>query len=457
MSVILCRWFRGLLAAVVIYGLAACAALRPPAQTEFAPTQTGTVLLQATDTPDLQSIEKTLEPKQTATLSQQLSELSVVYVKDGDLWHWSRSGKNKLTGSGDVHQPRLSPDGKIVAFLRPAGDFYVQLWAIDISAENERLLVSIEDLNTIGGGVTDPSAVAVIPYQFEWVPGTHLLAFNTQQVFQGPGLSLLDDFHLVDADSLELKFVLLPGWGGVFSLSPDGKKVALSTSEAVSLANLDGTDYLRVMTYSPIVTYSDYRYYVQPVWSTNSQELRAAIPPVDPLAEPAGPTSIWVIPTDGSLAVQTGSVNAVSFIESAVAFSPDLQYLAYLKESGAPDENLREIYLAKSDGSEARLYQKDRLLRFEGWSVNPRGFFFTTGEDQQFWYGQVDAPAQILAGDPYNLSAIRWVDLQNYLFARQVNTSFDLYLGEVDGQVLLIEERISTPPEFDFYPRFTNP
>ena len=183
---------------------------------------------------------------------------------------------------------------------------------MDASGDNQRLLVNIEDLNTIGGGVRDPSAVAVTPYQFEWVPGTHLLAFNTQQIFQGPGLSFLDDFHLVDADSLELKFVLLPGWGGSFTLSPDGKKVALATPNNISTANLDGTNYTQVMTYTPVITYGDYRFYASPVWSADSQELRVAIPPADPLAEPAQPTTIWLIPADGSNAVQTGSVDAVT-------------------------------------------------------------------------------------------------------------------------------------------------
>ncbi len=327
-------------------------------------------------------------------------------------------------------------------------------WIVD--GENERLLVNIEALDTIAGGVRDPSAVGIIPYQFEWVPATHVLAFNTQQVFQGPGLSLLDDFHLVDADSLELKFVLLPGWGGVFSISPNGEKVALSTPDAVYLANLDGSEYVQAMTYAPVTTYSEYRYYARPVWSQDNQFLRMAIPPVDPLSEPAQPTTIWLIPTDGSPAVQTASVHALPYIESPVSFSPDLQFLVYLTESGAPTEVVREIYLAKSDGSGAGSYHKDRLLRFEGWAVNSSGFVFTVGEDQQFWFGSPDAPAKLLHGDPYNLVGFRWVDAQNYLYARLINENFDLYLSEMEGQDLLLDKQISSPPDFDFYPQSKN-
>ncbi|MCX8114016.1 MAG: translesion DNA synthesis-associated protein ImuA, partial [Burkholderiaceae bacterium] len=58
--------------------------------------------------------------------------------------------------------------------------------------------------------------------------GTRSLAFNTQQVFDGPGLSLLDDLHLVDADSGTITNLFLAGWGGEFVYSPDGGQIAIS-------------------------------------------------------------------------------------------------------------------------------------------------------------------------------------------------------------------------------------
>ncbi len=442
---------------LLVFSLAGCTVKSPllPTEAELVPetqeTQPGTVI------PVTPTFEQSLPPRPTATFTQQLADLRIAYIKDGDIWIWSRQESKKITHSGDVHKVRISPDGEIAAFLRPSGDYYVELWAVDLSGKNERLLVSIGDLNTIGGGELDPSAVAVIPYQFEWVPGTHLLAFNTQQVFQGPGLTLLDDFHLVDADTLELQYVLLPGWGGVFTISPDGEKVAISTPTEVYLANLDGADYVQALTYPAVTTYSDYRYYLQPQWTMDSQALRAAVPPVDPLAEPAQPTSLWLIPADGSGALQTGSVISVPYIESPVSFSPDLKHLVYVKESGEPASVMREIILANSDGSGEDLYQKEHLLRFEGWAADGKGFVFTTGEDQQFWFGSPGKPAQLLSQDLYNLVNIQWIDGQNFLFARFIDNRFALYLGNLQDQAILIDDLISSPPDYDFTPRYKMP
>ncbi len=183
----------------------------------------------------------------------------------------------------------------MIAYLRPADDFHLEMWAIDVDGENERKLVSVADLDAIGGGVRDPSALAINPYRFDWVPGTHQLAYNTHQVFQGPGLSLLNDLNLVEADTLQKTNLLLSGWGGEFFYSPDGSQIAIVQPDKVILANADGSDYRPVMNYPAVTTYSEYRYYASPVWAADGKSLRLALPPVDPLATPRQPTSLWRI------------------------------------------------------------------------------------------------------------------------------------------------------------------
>ena len=129
-----------------------------------------------------------------------------------------------MTQSGEVNRPRLSPDSKVIAYLRPADDFHLEIWAIDIDGKNERKLVSVADLDAIGGGVRDPSALAINPYSFDLAAGTRTLAYNTHQVFQGPGLSLLNDLNLVEADTMQKTNLLLSGWGGEFFIRRMGAR-----------------------------------------------------------------------------------------------------------------------------------------------------------------------------------------------------------------------------------------
>ncbi|HSQ27679.1 MAG TPA: hypothetical protein VLM80_11200 [Anaerolineales bacterium] len=440
---------------------AGCSLVRPQA------TQQGLVFTpQASEIPDENQVgESTQEtmatlvvdpeiqgaPQATATFNPTLSNLTVIYLKDGDLWRWNAPGAEQLTRSGDVYQPKLSPDGNIVAFLRPSGDFHVQLWAIDTNGENERVLVTIDDLNAIGGGVRDPNAVAIAPYEFEWIPGTQLLAFNTQQILQGPGLFLLDDFHIVDAVSLQLRMVLLAGWGGIFMVSPDGQQVVLSTPSQIALAELDGSNYRQVLVYTPVITYSDYRYYARPVWKLDSSGLWVAIPPEDPLAQPVESTSLYEISAAESTARLVNQIPAVSYIESPVVYSPDAEYLIYLKESGDPEGHLRELYISKPDGSGAWMYQRDYLLKFLNWSIDSTRFVYTVGENQTAWLGDLQAPAQELLTELNPLTQMRWIDSEHFLFARVDLDAVDLYLGNIESPPRLLAEQIDPPMVFDFH------
>ncbi|MBN2548033.1 MAG: hypothetical protein JXB15_02660 [Anaerolineales bacterium] len=384
------------------------------------------------------------------TPDENLTKIKVAYLKDGNIWLWQDGSPSPLTNQGDAYALKISPDGKLVAYLRQVNAFHAEIWAVEISGENERRLVSISDLDTIGGGVRDANAVAINPYHMEWIPGTHRLAFNTHQVFDGPGLVLLNDLNTVDAITGELNYVLLSGWGGEFVFSPDGGQVALSTPDAILLADADGSSYRKVLDYAPVTTYSEYRYYAAPVWSPDGTFLRVAIPPADPLADPRQPTALWRIDLDGAPAYQVGSLSATPFFDTPVSFSPDCSLLVYLLEYGPPADNQRELHIAKADGSGDWVYQKGRMLRFYGWSPDSRRFVFSVGEDQQAQIGSLDAAAQPFTGEGVNIFSVNWIDEQTFLFVQQKNRAFDLSLATLEGELLTLDTIIDTPPALDF-------
>lgn len=390
------------------------------------------------------------ETGEPASGTPQAGELLVVYTKDGNLWRWQDGEALQLTTTGDSYNPVLSPDGGTVAFLRPAGNFHTELWAIDLNGANERRLVSITDLDAIGGGVRDPGAVAINPYHYAWIPGTRSLAFNTQQVFNGPGLSLLDDLNLVDAGSGEITNLFLASWGGEFVYSPDGSQVAISKPDSIILANADGSNYRPVLRYDPVLTYSEYRYYATPLWSPQGDFLRVAIPPVESLAQPALPSVLWKIPANGGDPLQEGSVLAVPFFDQPLRYSPDLERLAFLRETGEPSENRRELLLTTFDGKGEWVYASGALMHFESWSPDGRQFVYLLGDEQEAWLGSLDGAPQPLAGERYGISSLQWVNPKQVIYVVQRGETFELYLRDLSSGALLLDTTTGVPPVYSF-------
>ena len=168
--------------------------------------------------------------------------LRVVFIDDSDLWLWTEgSAANELYDDAtlDVRDVRLSEDGLVVAFTLQDSFNFIGLWAINTDGSNIRQLIDVATINAMS---TEPAAVGVSPYRWEFVPGTHTIAFNTRLQFEGPGLFIQDDLRLVDADTAILSTLLTPGNAGQFYYSPDGSQIALVKPSSISLINADGSN-----------------------------------------------------------------------------------------------------------------------------------------------------------------------------------------------------------------------
>jgi len=355
-----------------------------------------------------------------------------------------------LTQVGGVYTLKLSDDGKTVAFTHQVGINRLEIWGINLDGTDQRRLVSLEALDAIAEGVRDPSAIAILPSQVEWVPGTHLLAFNTYQVYEGPGMKMLDDLQLVNADSSERWTLLQPGHGGNFYYSPDGGNIAIVTPTDIRLIDANAGNNRQVLNYNQVITYSEYRFYAHPVWSPDGMYLMLAVPPVDPLANPPEATGIWRIPGYGATAQQVSSVWSVPFIDTPVEFSPDLKHLTYLKETGQPPENRRDLRVALTDGSSDLVVQNAPQLRFQGWGKDSFHFSYFTGEDPSLVIANLEGPIQQFIPEPDRVYNLSWIDARNFLYLNEVDGGFELYLGSLDGENTLIDFISGSPPEYSF-------
>lgn len=413
-----------------------------------------TTLPDATATPEIM-----LTPE-TDTFSIQ-EGLTLAYT-DGErnLWVWTEEGTaSKLVSSGDVSRVIISDDGTMIAFLRSQDFQDYSLWVIDIDGANERQLISTDEFFTMA---KDPAifegkwgalewVIGGSPYPLKWVPAEHTLAFVNSPQLEGPGLILADDLWLVNADTGERKLLLPPGKGGAFYYSPDGAQIAVVTPEKITLVNSDGSNYRDgVFRYEPVITYSEYMYYVQPLWAADSTYLRVVVPPSDPMLQPAQSSTVWQILTDGSPAIEMCSVLSAPFIWPIL--SPDLSKVAYLAEVGSPGDAIFEFHIANVDGSGDILLQTGQL-RFIGWGSDSTHFLVGL-EEGKVHLGGISGDEFIPLGDDESIfGGVEWIDSEKFLFLSRSSDGWKIYLASIDGSKELIVDLYGSPddspPNFD--------
>jgi hypothetical protein len=265
------------------------------------------------------------------------------------------------------------------------------------------------------------------------------------------GLMLNDDLHTVDADSLEKTTLLPVGEGGEYVYSPDGRQVAVTNKGGISLYDADGQNRRDALTYTPVVTYSEYRYYPQPVWEAYSESLRVAIPPADPLAQPRQPTSIWSLATDGTPATLIGSLAAQP--GSQPSFSPELKLVAYLEpsETGAPGATPGKLLVQDLETGET-IGEYASVGSIYGWSPDSAHLAFLAQLDlpqaQIAPFGGSAAPAH---GDTsVAVIDVGWVDASRYLYLASTSSGWSLHLGEIGGSSTVLATVDGRPLPYDW-------
>lgn len=227
-------------------------------------------------------------PLPSPTLSSSLSSLRIAFTYDKQLWLWNKGTMRPLTNLEGYARVNFSDDGNLIAFARDG-----ELWIINSDGSNERVLASADDFKSM-----EPRDPGVGLSQFDWIPGTHTLMFNTI-LLADYGLTYTNDLYMANADTLQWKMLRQPGEAGRFIFSPDGKRVVMVTPSKISLMKVDGSDYRTVLGYT--VPYpSEAAYYAKPVWESDSQSLTVAIPPEDFYYGTKSSTNIWRLPVDGT-------------------------------------------------------------------------------------------------------------------------------------------------------------
>jgi len=385
-------------------------------------------------------------PTPTATDSPPL--LRIVYIDNGEVWLWTEgSGAAQLTSSGGLaDEVIISDDGDVVVYKRNIAYGDDELWAVNSDGTSDRLLVSLADFDAMSN---HPDSVSTTVYAFDWVPGTHTVAFNTREIFEGPGLILNDDLRLVDADSLMQSTLLSPGDGGAFTYSPDGSQIALVTSTDVSFVDADGSNRRdAVLTFPIIFTYSEYNYYPTPFWLPDSSGLRIAIPSEAQL-DAGATTTLWHLPVSGAAPTALWTFSPAPFFVDPVTFSPDTLSVAYIVQVGPLTDNTYELHIASPDGSGDTIYHTAPLANFTSWNPDSTDFVFSFGEPTNKKLGQVGS-GFIPLTDTANADQVVWIDATRFLFTTGSIGAWELRLRQLGAPSVLIASPVGDFVSFDF-------
>jgi len=356
----------------------------------------------------------------------------VAYAKEGVVYLWQDGTARPLTSPGSaVFDVVLSDDGQWLAYTRQVDDLRQELWAVrtDSTARDGNRLMSSADFAAI-----DPAALAVLPHQVGWVPGTHTLAFNTYQIFEGPGNIPYDDLHLINADTFERRTPFLAGEGGDFYFAPDGAQVAFSTPTRVDISNLDGSNRRSAaLTFEMVLTFSEYMLYPSLVWEADSSAVWAAIPPHDAMAVPVQPSSVWRIPADGSPAIQTAEFEVAPLIGFELPISADTQRVAYLAEIGEQPTAQLELHLLALDGSTDEIIHSAPYMDFLSWSPDGRHYAVSVGLEQALYLGEVGGSFAPAPGAPVGVSSLDWLDMQRFVYVQTGDSGSTLFSGSLSA------------------------
>jgi hypothetical protein len=189
------------------------------------------------DAPPPTAEEHTL-PTESPTAAA--TELIIAYTDGGNVAFRAGAGPaSVLTAGGGVEQVRLSADGAKIAYTRRAAvDQPVELRAVNRDGSSDTLLMGPADFDAL---YPLDGALHHDLNEFEFLPGTHQLLINTRSFFEGPGLGKHDDLLRIDSDTSARTMLLAPGTGGDFTISPDGRYLALVRHDTIEIRLADGS------------------------------------------------------------------------------------------------------------------------------------------------------------------------------------------------------------------------
>jgi hypothetical protein len=364
----------------------------------------------------------------------------VVFISGGNPWIVAPpAAAVQLSSIGNVTRVQISDDGAKVVYVRYA-DFSqpAEIRAVNSDGSGDHGLLSSAQV----GALEAPGSASYVDlYSLTWIPGTHRLLLNTMGKFEGPGLMLYDDLFQLDADSGSVTPILAAGSGGNASPSPDGTRMAIARATFVSLALIDGSSLRpNVITFTSVLTYSEYAFYPAIVWAADSSRFGAIIPSPEPLG-PSPSGAIW-------------SVNAATGVASLLATIPNFRY-------GVLSPALDRVGFTRpgadpsTDATYVSSFDETTSLHL---ATGPSGFLSFAPDGEHFAYSIGSSPILYSIGSlgggtipvpGTGVRMVRWISNSQFIFLVGTSASWTMQLGDVGGGSTLLATGSGDQIDFD--------
>lgn len=428
---------------ILVFLLTACApGVAPTDDITVIPIQAAAITtptIQATDIPTLTPTQTQI-PTPTPLPFVKLEGLRVAYIIEGNLYIQDSGGQPlQLTNSGEDRLPILSDDGEKVLFFRGAGEKQYRLYGINPDGSQERPLVTGEILASLGLGYDQFAEIS----DWQLVPGTHKLLFDTQQFkitsemvggYSGhwPRFESNQDLLMVNLDTAEITKLNQNSWKErIFQVSPDGKMI----TDSYSIFDLHGNLIRDLIT--PLSIWKGK--YVFPFWTQDSNRL-IILPPIkgnlDPVDGPQ-PRTIWQYPLDGNQGVETRFYPAPMGSEFSISPNGNWIVYAYYYYPGETDENVPDgIYLGNLPDGSSRLLGANSFYGWPSsfyWSPDSEHFIFSNNRTSQLYLGDVDGNIQSLNDTGF----LGWINDKSYLYQKN-GDSVAMKTVDDDENVLVV-------------------
>ncbi len=364
-------------------------------------TQTAAIVPTATIIPTVLPTEILAVPSPTSLPLFPLNGYVMLFTKDGDLYFQdgvdTPSKLAHIPGKSYPSPPyifRLSDDEQKVVFYQNDGNIY----SINTDGTHEQIIIPNDWLASLATGA--------LRGVLEFIPKTHILFLEAVTCKEKSSTSLCSTtIFLADTDTgkirklADLGLAREPGISENIQFSPNGKMVAIGTTDSIKIFTLDGKSIRKnILPYTPIQSNV---LFPSLFWLPDSSGLIVAIPDKsrnDPFfVDGTAAYTIWRYTIDSNTTVQIPFDPPAA---GALSVSPDGNWIVY----GSISPVATELYLGNLADGSTKTFGNDLHKNFS-WSPDSKHFI----------HGQ----AVVLSFDKpfvYGGAGPGWVDSNHFLY-----------------------------------------